>query len=45
MEKRQERRPVHIHFNSPKEAVDLYIRIEFKYFLKKLLYSHYNRRV
>lgn len=44
MEKRQTR-PVLIRFNNHKEAVDLYIRIELKYFLKKLLYTHYNRRV
>lgn len=45
MEKRQERRPVHIRFDSHKEAVNLYIRIELKYFLKKLLYTHYSRKV
>lgn len=39
MEKRSSR-PVHIHFNSHKEAINLYIAIEMKYFLAKLLYSH-----
>lgn len=44
MEKRQTR-PVLIRFNSNKEAVDMYIRIELKYFLAKLLYSHPIRKV
>lgn len=42
MEKRQTR-PVHIRFNSLQEAIDLYIQIELKYFLEKLLYTHRKR--
>ena len=32
--------PVIIHFNDHKEMIDLNIRIELKYFLAKLLYTH-----
>lgn len=39
MEKRH-KRPILIRFNSNKEAVDIYVRIELKYFLAKLLYFH-----
>ena len=41
MEKRQQR-PVYIHFNSKQEAVNLYIQIEFRHFLEKLLLTQYN---
>ena len=37
--------PVIIRFNSRKEAIDLAIKINFKYFMLKLLYAHYNREV
>ena len=40
MEKRTAR-PVYIRFDSKQEAINLYIAIEMKYFLAKLLYSHY----
>lgn len=36
---------VTIHFKDHKEAVDLAIRIELKYFIAKLLYAHYNPEV
>ena len=39
MEKSRERRPVHFNFNNEQEMVDLYIRINLKYFLLKLLYT------
>ena len=32
--------PVMIRFKNPKEAVDLYISIELKYFLAKLFITH-----
>jgi len=38
MEKRK-RRPVHIIFNSKKEMIDMYYRIELSHFLKRLLYN------
>lgn len=44
MEKRQSRQ-VQIQFNSAEEAINLYVRIELKHFLARLLYSHYTRRV
>lgn len=37
--------PVIIRFNDVNEMVDLTYRIELKYFMLKLLYSHYNRAV
>lgn len=43
MESKKSAGPVIIHFANPQEAIDLAIRIELKYFLAKLLYSHYNR--
>lgn len=45
MESKKSAGPVIIHFANPQEAIDLAIRIELKYFLAKLLYSHYNRGV
>lgn len=33
------KRPVIIRFNSREEAIDLYVRIEMRYFLYKLLYN------
>lgn len=44
MEKRLQR-PVLIRFKSHKEAVDLYYSIEMKYFMLRLLYTHYTHRV
>jgi hypothetical protein len=45
MESKKSAGPVIIRFANPQEAIDLTIRIELKYFLAKLLYSHYNRGV
>lgn len=45
MESKRTAGPVIIRFRDHKEMVDLTIRIELKYFLAKLLYSHYNREV
>ena len=41
----QQKRPVLIRFETRKEAVDLYVRIELKYFLAKLLFSRLNPEV
>lgn len=38
MEQRK-KRPVLIRFNSQQEALDMYMRIELKYFLARLLYT------
>ena len=38
---KHQKRPVNIHFKNEQEAIDLYIRIQFKYFLMKLLYSNH----
>lgn len=37
--------PVIIRFKDVNEMVDLTYRIELKYFMLKLLYSHYSRAV
>jgi hypothetical protein len=39
------KRPVVISFSSHQEAIDMYIAIEFKFFVQKLLYSHTVRSV
>lgn len=44
MDKRSNR-PVVIRFSSPKECIDYTIKMELKYFLAKLIYSHYNKGV
>lgn len=36
---------VTIHFKNRREAVDLAVKMELKYFMARLLYAHYNQEV
>lgn len=43
MESKKDARPIVIRFKDTKELVDFTLRMELKYFLMALLYSHRNR--
>jgi hypothetical protein len=45
MDDKKKARPILIRFSSTQELIDYTIRMELKYFVAKLLYSHYNRDV
>lgn len=45
MENRRRSAPVAIRFANRQEAIDLTTKIEFKYFMAKLLFSHYTQSV